>query len=78
MKALADVFSTQEATDAKVEAAHAKAEEEVTAARAEAKKVAEDEFGAGFFQGYTDLKRRVALDHPEWNLSAFLGVDSNY
>ena len=40
-------------------------EEALTTVRAEAEKAAEDEFGASFFQGYSDLKRRVALTHPK-------------
>ena len=55
--------------------AEAKVAEEVGVARAEA---AEKEFGAGFFQGYSDLKRRVALVHPEWDLTAYLGVESYF
>ena len=31
-----------------------------------------------FFQGYSDLKRRVAEDHPEWDLAGYSGVDSDY
>ena len=41
-------------------------------------KKAENEFDAGFFQGYADLKRRVALLHPEWDLSTFSGVESDF
>ena len=54
------------------------AEETDVAVRAEAEKAVEDEFGAGFFQGYSDLKMKVALTHPEWDLIAFSGVDSDY
>ena len=42
-------------------------------ARVEAEKTAEEEFEAGFFQGYADLKRRVVVDYPEWDLSAYSG-----
>ena len=41
-------------------------------------KAAEDEFAASFFQGYSDLKRRVTEDHPEWDLVDYSGVDSDY
>ena len=37
----------------------AEADDPVAAVRAEAKKAAEDEFATGFYQGYSDLKRRV-------------------
>ena len=43
-----------------------------------AAKASEQGFGLGFFQGYADLKRRVALDHPEWDLSGYSGVDSDF
>ena len=39
-----------------------KASEDVAVARV---KAVEEEFGTGFFKGYSDLKRRVALVHPE-------------
>ena len=29
-----------------------------------AERVADEEFNVGFLQGYVDLKRRVAIDHP--------------
>ena len=61
-----------------MDAIWAEADEAIATARAEAKKAAEDEFGANFFQGYSDLKRRVALAHPEWDLSTFSGVDLDY
>ena len=51
--------------------------EEAAASRADAAK-ADEEFDAGFFQGYSDLKRRVAIDHPEWDLSAYSGADSDF
>ena len=38
----------------------------------------EDEFGACFFKGYYDLKRKVALAHSEWGVSTFPGVNSDY
>ena len=56
----------------------AEAEEAVAAARDEAENTTEDKFATGFFQGYSDLKRRVVVDHPEWDLSAYSGVDLDY
>ena len=47
-------------------------------ARAEAGKAAKEEFESSFFQGYADLKRRVTIDHPEWDLAAYLGEDSEF
>ena len=47
-------------------------------ALAEAQRNAKDEYDAGFFQGYVDLKRRVALVHLEWDLSAFSRVESDF
>ena len=61
---------------AELEAARAKLEE-AAASRADAAK-ADEEFDTGFFQGYSDLKRRVAIDHPEWDLFAYSGADSNF
>ena len=72
---MADVVASRTAFEGQVTAVRTEAEEEVVAALAEAEKAAEDEFEAGFFQGYTDLKRRVALAYPEWDLSPFSGVD---
>ena len=66
------------ATRAEVSAVRAEAEEAAATALDEAKKTAEDEFGVGIFQGYTNLKRRVALVNPEWDLFAFSGVDLDY
>ena len=71
---MADIVAAR----AETSAARAEAEEAIAAARAEARKAAEDEFAAGFFQGYSDLKRRVAEDHPEWDLAGYSGVDSDY
>ena len=34
-------------------------------ARAEAGKATEEEFESSFFQGYTDLKRRVVIEYLE-------------
>ena len=51
-----------EITQAALVAIEDKAMEDVAAARA---KAIEEEFGAVFFQRYSDLKRRVALAHPE-------------
>ena len=56
----------------------AEAEVALQAVREEGKKAIEDEFAAGFFQGYSDLKRGVAEDHPEWDLAGYSGVDSDY
>ena len=55
--------------------AEMKPAEEVAAVQA---KALEEEFGTGFFHGYSELKRRVALVHPEWYLTAFLGVESDF
>ena len=54
------------------------AKEAIAAIWFETGKAANDEFEAGFFQGYLELNGRVALAHPEWDLSAFSGVDSDY
>ena len=51
--------------------------EATAASRADAAK-ADEEFEAGFFQGYSDLKRRVVVDHPEWDLSTYSGADSDF
>ena len=64
-QALANVIAAQAAAEAGMVAIRAKAEEAIAAYRVEADKTVEDEFGVGFFQGYSDLKRRVALAHPE-------------
>ena len=56
----------------------AEADDVIAAARPEAGKAVEDEFTAGFFQGYSDLKRRVAVDHPKWDISTYSRVDSDY
>ena len=53
------------ATEAKMAIVWAEADEAITVAWAEAEKAAEDEFVVGFFLGYSNLKRRVALNHPE-------------
>ena len=60
-----------------VSAVKAGAEEATAAAQNNAEKTVEDEFAAGFFQSYSDLKRRVAMDHPAWDLSAYLRVVSD-
>ena len=74
--------ATQATAEAKaladVAAARAEAKVALQAAREEDKKAAEDEFAAGFFQGYSDLKRRVAEDHLEWDLAGYSGIDSDY
>ena len=71
---MADLLTTR----AEVSVVRPEAEEVAAPTRDEAEKTAKDEFAAGFFQGYSDLKRRVAIDHPEWDLFASLGVDSDY
>ena len=71
---MADLVAAQ----AEVSAVRAEAVKAITIARGEAEKTAEDEFATGFFQGYSDLKRRVAMDHPDWDLSAYSGVNSDY
>ena len=72
----------RKATEAKIAIARAEsekaAEEEVATFRVAIEKAIEEDFGADFFQGYEDLKRNVALDHPEWDLSALSGIDSKY
>ena len=78
MKALAGVVASRVAAEAQVAAIRAEAKDEATTARAEAEKCTKDKFWAGFFQGYTDLKRRVALVYLEWDLAAFSGVDSDH
>ena len=50
---------------------------DVVDTQAETGKAVEEEFEAGFFQGYTNLKRRVAADH-EWDLVAYSGADSDF
>ena len=47
-------------------------------AQDEAEKSTKEEFEVGFFQGYANLKRRSALDHPEWDLAVYSGVDSDF
>ena len=47
-------------------------------ARAEAEKVGKEEFEAGFLQGYVDLKRMVALDYPDWDLSTYRGTGLDF
>ena len=51
------------AAEAEMAAVRAEPDEVVAAARAEAEKAVEDEFRASFLQGYSDLQRRVALNH---------------
>ena len=69
VKALANVATAQvegrAAADVKVAAIRVEPEEVVATTRAEAEKIVEDEFRAGFFQGYFDLKRRVVVAHLE-------------
>ena len=55
-----------------------KALEDAVAARAETSKKAKEEFGVGFFQEYSYLKRKVTLFHLEWEQSGFSGVESDY
>ena len=47
-------------------------------AQAEAEKAVDKEFKARLLQGYVDLKRRVALDHPDWDLLACQGANSDF
>ena len=85
-KALADVTAARAKAKKAAEADMATvftedeqaAEEAIAAVPVEVEKAAEDEFGAGFFWGFLDLKRRVALTHPEWDLTAFSRVNSDY
>ena len=42
------------------------------------KRAANEEFEIGFLQGYVDLKGRMALDHPDWDLSSYRGAESDY
>ena len=58
--------------------AEGKALADVVGAQAEAEKVVEEEFEVSFFYGYADLKRRVASNHPEWNLTVYLEADSDF
>ena len=43
-----------------------------------AERIVDEEFEADFLQGYIDLKRRVALDHLDWDLSGYQGAESDY
>ena len=54
------------------------AEEAIATVLAETEKAVDDEFGAGFFQEYSNLKKKATLAHLEWDLSDFSGVDSDY
>ena len=67
-----------EVTQVALDAAEETALANLAVVQGEAEKVAEKEFGADFFQGYSDLKRRVALVHLEWDLTAFSGVELDY
>ena len=71
-KAVAEAATRAEA-DTALRSAREETEAALQAAREKGKKAAEDEFAARFFQGYSDLKRRVAEDHPEWDWQATLG-----
>ena len=64
-QALADVVAAGTTTEVEMGAVCVEADKVATDAQVEAEKAAEDEFGAGFFQGYTDLKMRVASAYPE-------------
>ena len=55
-----------------------KAFADAATARAEADKTTKEELKAGFFQGYINLKRRTALDHPKWDLTAYSGADTAF
>ena len=80
LEALADATDAREAMREAQEKADAatKAAAAAETAREEAEKAADAEFDTGFFEGYSDLKRRVALVHPEWDLSGFIGSESDY
>ena len=77
-QALEDIVASRTAAEFEMAIVRAEVEEAVAATRVEAKNTAEDDFGASFFQGYSDLKRRVALAYSELNSSAFSGVISDY
>ena len=46
---------------------------DAVAAKVEAEKATEEEFEEGFFQGYDNLKKRIAVDHPKWDLTGYSG-----
>ena len=74
----AKLTALEEAATVNAELEDARAElEEVAANRAEAGK-ADEEFEAEFFQGYSDLKWRVAADHLEWDLTAYSGAEFDF
>ena len=70
-KAMVDIAVAQTEARKAVEA-------EIAVAPTKAEKATEEDFGSGFFQGYDNLKRRVALAHPEWDLSSLSGIDLDY
>ena len=47
-------------------------------ARAEVGKAAEEEFELGFFHGYSSLRRRVVIDHLEWDLATYSGANFDF
>ena len=53
-----------------MEAAKLRAELEACQAEMHAR-ASEEKFEAGFLQGYVDLKRRVATDHPDLDFSGY-------
>ena len=63
---MAEIVAARANTEAEVTVVRSEAKEAVAAAREEDKKTTKDEFATGFFQGYADLKRRVALAHPKF------------
>ena len=65
------------ATEAELAAVRVEAYATAAAAQVKVEKATKDEFRASFFQGYSDLKMRVSMDHPEWDLSTYLGLDSD-
>ena len=74
----AKLTALEEAATVRAELEAARAElEDAAASRVDVAK-ADQEFDVGFFQGYSDLKRRVAIDHPEWDLSAYSRADSDF
>ena len=74
----AKLTALEESATVKAELEVAREEfEDAAASWAEAAKE-DEEFEAGFFQGYSDLKRRVIANHPEWDLSTYSGADSDF
>ena len=49
-----------------------------TTAQEVTERAAFEEFKVGFLQGYVDLKRRVSLDHPNWDLFGYRDAEFDY